>query len=159
MDPLAVNQVCLREVSSDDLPRLYEFNLDPESNRLAATNPRGADAFAIHWNNVLADAGITARAIYVGDQLAGSISVFQRDGLHLVGYWVGREFWGRGIASRALELLLAEVPVRPLYAQVASDNRASLRVLQKCGFVIRSIQASPADERNLACDEAFLVLE
>jgi RimJ/RimL family protein N-acetyltransferase len=138
---------------------MYQFNRDPAANRLAATIPRSAAEFAAHWDKVLADRNIVAKAISVDDQLAGYISCFQHDGCHFVGYWIGQEFWGQGIASRALELLLNQVTIRPLYAQAATGNQASLRVLQKCGFVVRSVQVAPADGRNLECEEALLVLE
>jgi RimJ/RimL family protein N-acetyltransferase len=52
-----------------------------------------------------------------------------------VSYWIGREFWGMGVASKALSLFLSFVDTRPLSARVAKDNLASLRVLEKCGFV------------------------
>ncbi|HEV7221438.1 MAG TPA: GNAT family N-acetyltransferase, partial [Pirellulales bacterium] len=99
------------------------------------------------------------KAISVADVLAGYISCFELDGYDAVGYWVCKDFSGKGIASRALELLLEEVPIRPLHARVATSNRASLRVLQKCGFVVQSVQVSPADDRFLECEEAFLVLK
>ena len=159
MEPIVISHVRLRDIVQDDLPRMYEFNLDPDANRLAATMPRSAEAFEAHWENALADSNVVAKAISVGDLLAGHISCFKHDDFHSVGYWVGRDFWGQGIASRALELLLNQVTIRPLHARVATSNRASLRVLQKCGFVVRSVQVSPADDRNLECEEAFLILE
>ncbi|MBL9090875.1 MAG: GNAT family N-acetyltransferase [Planctomycetaceae bacterium] len=159
MIPQTISLVRLRDIVPDDLPTLYEFNLDPEGNRLAATNPRNTAAFASHWEKVLADSDVVAKAINVEERLVGFINCFRRGDSHFVGYWLGREFWGQGIASRALELLLSEVAIRPLHAQVATGNQASLRVLQKCGFVIRSVQFGPADERNLECEEALLVLE
>ena len=159
MDPITIGRIRLRDIVQNDLPRMYEFNLDPEANRLAATIPRSAEAFEAHWENALSDSNVVAKAISVGERLAGYISCFKRDGFHFVGYWVGQEFWGQGIASRALELLLNEVTIRPLHAHVAINNRASLRVLQKCGFVVRSVKLAPADDRNLECEEAFLVLE
>lgn len=159
MDPIITNRVYLRDIAQDDLPRMYEFNLDPEANRIAATIPRSAEAFEAHWKNALADGDVVARAISVGDLLVGYISCFKRDGFHSVGYWVGQEFWGQGIASRALELLLDEVAIRPLHAHVATSNQASLRVLQRYGFVVQSVQVAPADDRYLECEEAFLVLE
>lgn len=131
MDPIVISRLRLREVVQDDLPTMYEFNLDPEANRLAATIPRSAEAFEAHWENVLADSNVTARAICLGDLLAGYVSCFKLDGLHFVGYWIGQEFWRQGIATRALELLLKEVVIRPLHAHVATSNRASLRVLEK----------------------------
>ena len=53
-----------------------------------------------------------------------------------VGYWIGKEYWGQGIATRALSEFLEQVPLRPLRAVVAKHNRGSLRVLEKCGFRI-----------------------
>lgn len=156
---MVINLVRLRKVEPNDLPRLYEFNLDPDANRMAATIPRNADSFAARWENRLDDADVIAKAILVGDLLAGSISCFKHDGSDHIGYWLGRDFWGKGIASRALELLLEEIQSRPLYARVATSNRASLRVLQKNGFVVQSVLASPADDRFLACEEAFLALK
>jgi RimJ/RimL family protein N-acetyltransferase len=150
--------VRLRGVESRDLPTLFEFQLDPEANRLAATNPRSEDAFNAHWQKVLEDPSVSVRVILVGDLLAGSISCFESEGLDLVGYWIGREFWGQGVATRALELLLAQVLIRPLHARVAVANGASLRVLQKCGFTIVRYQKSPADDRFAECEEAVLEL-
>ena len=70
----------------------------------------------------------------VDGAVAGSIGSWEADGRRLVGYWIGREFWGRGVATTALQEYVAEVTERPLYAYVAELNRASIRVLEKCGF-------------------------
>lgn len=71
MDPIAISHVRLRDIVPDDLPRMYEFNLDPDANRLAGTIPRSAAAFKANWENVLADSNVVAKAISVGDVLAG----------------------------------------------------------------------------------------
>src|SRR2546427_11850637 len=68
---------------------------------------------------------------WLGEWLVGS-----REGERLVGYWLGKEYWGRGIATRALSIFLDQVKMRPLYARVAKHNGASIRVLEKCGFKI-----------------------
>lgn len=149
---------CLRNVERDDLPRMYDFQLDPELNRVAVTIPRSAEAFAAHWEKIFSDPTVITNAILVDDVLAGCIACFKMDGVDSVGYWLGREFWGRGIASKALELLLIEVSIRPLHARVATSNCASLRVLQKSGFVVERVQISPADDRYPECEEAFLIL-
>ncbi len=150
--------VRLRNVERDDLPRMYRMQLDPESNRMAATVPRGAEAFDAHWAGVLKDPSVTAKAILLGEEMVGTVCCFWREGRGNVGYWVGREHWGKGIASRALKLLLLEVTTRPLYAHVATGNVASLRVLRKCGFVVEGVRPSPASDRYLECEEAVLVL-
>lgn len=150
--------VRLRDVGPDDLPRLCEMHLDAESNRVAVTIPRTTEAFAAHWAGILRNPSMTARAILLGEEMVGYVCCFGSDGRTNVGYWVGREHWGKGIASRALELLLLEVPDRPLHAHVATSNGASLRVLQKCGFVVERVQLSPATDRYPECEEAVLVL-
>jgi hypothetical protein len=46
---------------------------------------------------------------------------------------IGKEYWGKGVATKALLNFLGDVQARPLYARVAKDNTASIRVLRKCG--------------------------
>ena len=154
----ADERVRLRPVRPGDLPQMYEMQLDPESNRLAVTIPRTRVAFDAHWAKVLADPGVIARAIVFVEALGGYISCFPTEGQDHVGYWIERVYWGMGIASRALQLLLQEVVKRPLVAAVASSDGASLRVLQKCGFVVEHVRLSPARERYPECEEAVLIL-
>jgi RimJ/RimL family protein N-acetyltransferase len=137
---------------------MYEMQVDPESNRMAVEIPRSAEAFEAHWDDTLRDPRATAKAILLGEKMVGYVCCFRQDGRANVGYWISREHWGKGIASRALELLLHEVATRPLYAHVATSNGASLRVLQKCGFVVECVQISPATDRYPECEEAILVL-
>ena len=59
---------------------------------------------------------------------------FIMEGKREVGYWIGREFWGKGIATQALSELLRCIEMRPLYGHVAKHNIGSRRVLEKCGF-------------------------
>jgi RimJ/RimL family protein N-acetyltransferase len=154
----AAEGVQLRPLQPGDLPHLYEMQLDPESNRMAVTIARTKEAFDAHWAQALGDPANTARAVLLDGRMVGYVSCFPMDGEDHVGYWIDRACWGRGIASRALHLLLEEVAKRPLVATAATGNGASLRVLQKCGFVIEEVRHSPASERYPACEEAVLVL-
>lgn len=122
----ADESVRLRPVQPGDLPRMYDLQLDPDSNRMAVTIPRSREAFDSHWAAALGDPGITARAVLLDGAFVGYISCFPSDGEDHVGYWIDRACWGMGIASRALHLLLGEVTKRPL---VATGNGASIRVL------------------------------
>jgi RimJ/RimL family protein N-acetyltransferase len=126
----------LRNVSESDLPTLFEHQRDPEAAAMAAFPSRDWDAFVTHWrNNVLANPTAVNRAIVVEGELAGYVASWKSEGTLLVGYWIGRAFWGRGIASSALEEFLgAHEPRRPLRAFVAVTNTRSMRVLEKCGF-------------------------
>jgi RimJ/RimL family protein N-acetyltransferase len=126
--------VVVRAVRETDLPVLFEHQNDPEASRMAVHPSRERDAFMIHWAKLLADDSITKRAIVLHGEVAGSAVAFSQGGRRMVGYWIGREYWGRGLATAALATLLEDEPERPLYAYVAKHNLGSIRVLQKNGF-------------------------
>jgi RimJ/RimL family protein N-acetyltransferase len=150
----------LRDVVEADLPALFEHQLDPEANRMAAFPPRDERAFMAHWARILADPSLMAKAVLVGGRVAGNVVSFEREGRRMVGYWLGREFWGRGVATRALALFLQQVPDRPLEARVAKHNAASLRVLRKCGFTITGEDVIPVEEEiGEEIEEFVLTLE
>lgn len=153
-----VRTVDLRTVTAADLETLFAFQCDPEGCAMAGVHPRPREAFEAHWARALADPGVVARAIVADGAVAGSIGCFTRDGARWVGYWIGRAYWGRGIATRALGLLLGEVRERPLRAQVAAHNGASLTVLARCGFVEVERRWSEGTERYVACEEVELEL-
>ena len=104
---------------------------------MAAFAARDREAFMAHWARILRDETNVIRTILCDGQVAGNIVSFVQSGEREVGYWIGREFWGAGIATEALKQFLAIVRQRPLSAHVAKHNVASLRVLEKCGFVKR----------------------
>ena len=124
-----------------------------------AEDPDDRDAFDAHMVRVLNAPANTNRAITCDGQLVGSIASFLSGDETEVTYWIDRTAWGRGIASRALELLLELVPARPLYARAASDNIASLRVLRKAGFGIIGTEISYAAARRGEIEETILRLE
>src|SRR5262249_54195702 len=99
--------VTLREVEEIDLPELFEHQNDPVANEMAAFPPRDREAFMAHWKKVLADTKVVKRTILVGAEVAGSVVCFERSGQLQVGYWLGRRFWGQGIASRAVSAFVA----------------------------------------------------
>ena len=119
---------------SDDLPIFYEQQLDPEANWMAAftaKDPTDREAFDAHWAKVLADNCITLRTILSDGQVAGSVLCHGWGGEPEISYWLGREFWGKGIATLVLGLFLQLVTDGPLTARVARDNLASIRVFRK----------------------------
>jgi RimJ/RimL family protein N-acetyltransferase len=151
--------IALRPVADADLDALFEQMRDPESVWMAAFTPDDPDdraAFDAHMAKVRFSPGITHRAITCDGQLVGSVAGFVVDGETEVTYWIDRAAWGRGIASRALDLLMDLVPTRPLYARAASDNAGSLRVLQKCGFQVIGTENSFASGRDGEIEETIL---
>jgi RimJ/RimL family protein N-acetyltransferase len=134
--------VLLRDVTPDDLPLFFEFQLDPEANRMAAFAARDRDAFIAHWGRSLGTEAIDKQTIVCGGKVAGNIVCFEQEGQREVGYWLGREFWGQGIATQALAAFVNKVTARPLYGYVATHNFASRRVLEKCGFLVSGYDAA-----------------
>ena len=126
----------LREVEPHDISIFFEQQNDPVASAMAAFPSRESAAHDAHWAKILADDSVIARTIVEDGQVVGNIGSWVADGERGVGYWIGRPYWGRGYATRALADLVAEVPERPLHARVAEHNLASIRVLAKCGFSI-----------------------
>ena len=116
----------------------FEQQLDPAATQMAAFPARDREAFVAHWTKILADDTNILKTILYDGEVAGNIVSWEQSGEREVGYWLGREYWGRGIASRALAAFLDHVTTRPLYAHVARHNLASIRMLEKCGFTITS---------------------
>ena len=145
----STGDVVLREVTEDDLPIFFEHQRDPDASRMAAFPPRDRDAFTAHWTKILGDETVITRTVVFDGRVAGNVVSFERSGRREVGYWIGREHWGKGVATKALAEFLGQLKVRPLYAGVAKDNTASKRVLEKCGFTISDeADASPHDDGN-----------
>lgn len=130
------DDVTIRETQESDWPILFEYQRDPASSAMAGVPAREWDAYIAHKRKVRADeANLTWTILYDG-QIAGDVLSFPHDGRREVGYRIGQQYWGKGIATRALALLLDVERRRPLYGYVLSSNAGSRRVLEKCGFTV-----------------------
>ena len=154
----ATPAVRLRSVEDRDLEVFFDHQADPQAVEMAAFPARDKDQFAAHWAKVRADDALVARTIVADGLVAGNIGCWPQHGQQLLGYWVGREWWGRGVATRALVLLVDEVSIRPLYAHVAAHNVGSIRVLEKCGFQRDRVQEATAPASDDDIEEFIFVL-
>jgi RimJ/RimL family protein N-acetyltransferase len=153
-------QIRLRDVIDSDFPIFLEHLRDPTSAHMAAFGTKDNDAgeLAARWKKSRLDASTVQKAILEGGTVIGFVATFLLDDKPQVTYWIARTHWGRGIATAALSQLLRWVTMRPIYASAAKDNLASLRVLQKCGFVIRGSASAFATARSAETEEVFLEL-
>ena len=157
-----MGEVSLREVRDDDLDAIYEQMRDPEAVRMAAftaENPDDRVAFDAHIERLRTWPGVVNRAITVDGELAGTIASFLVDGDTEITYWLQRAWWGQGITTRALALLLELVPVRPITARAASDNAGSLAVLRKSGFRPVGKEVAFSTARGREIEETVLRLD
>ena len=156
------NKPVLRNVVNDDLPIFFEYQLDPEANYMAAfiaRDPTNQEAFMAHWHRILANKTVILQTILFHGQVAGSVSSYEEEGRQEVSYWLGKEYWGKGIATWALKEFLAQKnPIRPIYARVAKDHLASRRVLEKCGFKVIGESRGFANARGQEIEELLLEL-
>jgi RimJ/RimL family protein N-acetyltransferase len=156
------HELLLRDLVNDDLPIFFEQQLDQEANYMAAftsKDPTNREAFTAHWDRILANETVILKTILFDGQVAGSVSSYEEEGKPEVTYWLGKEYWGKGIATRALKEFLAHHnPTRPIYARVARDNLGSRRVLEKCGFTVIGESKGFANGRGQEIEELLLQL-
>ena len=129
------NELVLRNVANDDLPIFFEYQLDQEANYMAAftaKDPTNQEAFMAHWHRILADKTGIIQTIIFNGQVAGSVSSYEDEGEPEVTYWLGKEYWGKGIATWALKEFLAQKnQIRPIYARgkQANTRRHQIKIL------------------------------
>jgi len=153
--------VTLREMTEGDLPAFFEHQLDPDANYMAAftaKDPADRDAFLAHWKKILGNDAITKRTILFDGHVAGSVMGFEQFGKPAVCYWIGKQYWGRGVATEALSQFLDHLQTRPIYGRAAKDNVASIRVLEKCGFAICGADKGFANARGEEVEEVIMKL-
>lgn len=154
--------IILRDVVESDLLIFFEQQLDEEANHMAAfttEDPADKDKFMNHMTLIRKNPGVTIKAILYDQKVAGHIACFKRCDLPEVSYWIGKEYWGKGIASTALKEFLNIISIRPLYARAVYDNAASIRVLEKCGFKISNKEKTFANARSKEVEEFVLILD
>ncbi|MEO7478703.1 MAG: GNAT family protein [Lysobacteraceae bacterium] len=86
-------------------------------------------------------------AIEINGRACGGIGLHPGEGVERhsaeLGYWLGRAYWGEGVATKAVRALvphaLRELKLYRLQARVFADNPASMRVLERCGFIHEAI--------------------
>ncbi|MEN6342464.1 MAG: GNAT family protein [Methanospirillum sp.] len=104
-------------------------------------------------------------AIEVDGEVAGSIGVHPLEDVYRrtaeIGYWLGEEYRGRGIATDAVRTLapfaFRRYDIMRLQAGVFSNNPASMRVLERCGFAREAVHEKAIWKNGLLLDEVLYV--
>ena len=156
-------EVSLRDVAETDLPIFFDFQRDSAANYMAAfttRDPTDKEAFAAHWNRILNDDTVLVKTIVFDGHVVGSVATFvdKEFGKPEVTYWIGKEYWGMGLATYALTRFLRDMTVRPIYGRAAKDNVSSIRVLEKCGFRMFGQSKGFANARGAVVEEVILEL-
>ena len=156
------NNIKLRPTVVDDLEFFFKFQLDSDANYLAAftsKDPTDKSAYLIKYTKLLNEPTVNNQTIIVDDIIAGSIAKFEIEGEAEVTYWIDKRFWGKGIATKALKILLSIEKTRPILGRVAFDNYGSQKVLEKCGFIRVGKDKGFANARQTEIEEFIYKLE
>ncbi|WP_158975339.1 GNAT family N-acetyltransferase [Cellulophaga sp. L1A9] len=105
------------------------------------------------------------KIIYWKDQFVGEIGItINTDVFKLgaeMGYFIGAPFWGNGIASEAIKLMVEysfkNFDIIRIEAGVFSFNKASMRVLEKNDFYLESIKKDAVIKNNVILDDYIWV--
>lgn len=106
-----------------------------------------------------ADSGY-AWAIAVQDKAVGSIGIFRKENIHRqtaeMGYYIAQEYWGRGIATKAVAAACQEVfeqtDIMRIFAEPFAYNTSSCRVLEKAGFTLEGVMRKNAVKNGKVLD-------
>ena len=124
----------IRPIEDSDLDTLFEHQSDPESSRMAAFPSRDREGYMAHMAKIRKDPNNIILAIENDGAIVGEILSWETDRIRKIGYWIGKEHWGKGIATEALAILVQDLTQRPLFAEVADHNAGSRKVLERNGF-------------------------
>lgn len=105
-------------------------------------------------------------AIATDEEVIGGIGLRLHDDVHRctaeVGYWLGEEYWGRGIATEALRVFtdycFSTFALTRIYAGVFERNLASMRVLEKAGYHAEAILQQAVIKGDHVMDEHYYVM-
>lgn len=153
--------VTLREVIDSDLPVLFGHQQHKPAQHMAAfvhEDPSDRAGFDAHWSKLMNSDAILKRSILMDGLLVGHIISFDMMGDREITYWIDHHSWGKGIATAALGLFIDIEKTRPLNGRAAKDNVASIRSMEKCGFVLAAEERGFANARGEEIDEVVMVL-
>jgi RimJ/RimL family protein N-acetyltransferase len=135
----------LRRLTMEDAPQLTTYANNPKiAANLMDRFPSPYTLESAHWfiNYAAENEGESVFAIDRGEGLIGVISLIFKPDIYAasaeLGYWLGEPFWGQGIMTGALSLIVRhafeDLQHSRVYANVFHTNPASRRVLEKAGF-------------------------
>lgn len=165
MVTLTSNRVTIRPWSDGDLPSLVRHanNFNIWMNlRDAFPHPYTEEAGRCWLGLAMAETHHLFLAIEVDGEAVGGIGATFKDDVYRInaeiGYWLSEQYWGQGLVSTAVSMLVDFVfennpDIQRIYADVFSFNPASARVLQKCGFHLEAIHKNAVIKNGKVVDE------
>ena len=145
---METNRIFLRPWHDSDARILYKWASDPDVGPRAGWAPHQSVEESLEvirtvfkdatntWAIELKETGEAIGAMGYGPSCDCALPA--RDGEPIVGYWIAKPYWNKGICTEALKLMIGHIRVTTGIKSLISghfiDNPASGRVMQKCGF-------------------------
>ena len=146
---METNRIVLRPWRESDAETLFKWASDPDVGPRAGWAPHKSVEESLEiirtvfhdatntWAIELKETGLPIGAMGYGPSCECDLPA--REGEPLIGYWVAKPYWNRGICTEALQLMLDHIrqktDIKSLISGHFVDNPASGRVMEKCGFV------------------------
>ncbi|MFN0217231.1 MAG: GNAT family N-acetyltransferase [Hyphomicrobium sp.] len=129
----------LRPLHSEDAPRIAALAGDWAVASMTGRIPYPYSVDAAHqWVNGLATGEMVFGIEHAGELIGICGYTLEPDGHAQIGYWIGRQYWGRGYATEAARALIdygfTKGGVKRFSGRHFTDNLASARVIKKLGF-------------------------
>lgn len=158
-------EVKLRNWSKNDIPPLVLL-----ANNINIWNSV-RDFFPHPYTKTDAERWVKARLAVSNDlhfvieadgMFAGAISIILKEDIYRytaeIGYWIGEPFWGKGITTKAIALVLdicrkKHPELVRIYAEVFASNKSSMRVLEKNGFTLESVRKNAIVKNGVIGDD------
>ncbi len=156
--------ICLRPITEADLQTLAQFLCDEDAIFMAGAGSGSTDVSTHiqHFKKLMEDESISMAVIISGASVVGYIAAFMRGDEREITYWIGREYWGQGIASKAVKLFLPSLQEKyvgeQIFARVVKGNKASEHVLLKAGFKATQTDKFYSDIRSTEVTETIFCI-
>ncbi|MDD5254319.1 MAG: GNAT family N-acetyltransferase [Candidatus Nanoarchaeia archaeon] len=148
------NKIKIRKIGSSDVGDIYQNVKDKEVTKWTLNIPhpysrKDAIAFVKRCRNKLRKEERYTFGIILKEtnKLVGLVSLFhvhKNNKNAELGYWLGKNYWGKGIMSEAVKLIIKfgfeELKLHRIYAEAFEENIASRKVLEKAGFKLEGIR-------------------
>ncbi len=141
MTNIRTKRLVLKKPELDDKAHLVARIGDFEVSKWLATVPYPYTMDdADFWYGLIADQELNFN-IYHDDGLIGGVGLTKEadTGIYDLGYWIARDYWGRGFATEAARGILVYaskiIPDAKISSSYMIENNASANILKKLGFI------------------------
>jgi len=155
-------EISIRGSIESDLEIFFLNQTDEEANYMAAftpKNPNDKEAYMNKWRKLLRDDSINMHTILLENRVVGCVVKFVMEGEAEITYAIDKEYWGKGLTTKAVKKFLENEQTRPIHGRVAFDNYGSQRILEKVGFERIGKETGFANARGKEIKEYIYKLE